>query len=472
MKTTQSSGTHPDHQTVADSFEFKINGKAMAISFTDQRLSPQAGSAIFWGWLHRVDWSRRLAAALPQRLPTSNNKLLPLEKALAFMHGLLCEARKLTHVAYLRRDPLVPELIGIKRIASQSVLSRFFQGFNSAATNLRCFRPLWHWGLNRLPSAKGGYTLDLDSTRLLHEDGHQEGVAVGYTRQGLKPCLHPLLAVLAEVRLVAQLWLRPGNAPCGSNAVAFFLDLWENLPAHLRLRGVRADAGFCLPELLALWEGMRLPYVVAAKLTQRIQTLIKGDLKWTPTEVPGTEVAQMEYEAIGWPQPRRLVLIRHRVRDGEDHVGKRLLDVPGYRFQALVTSLSAATHPPLAVWRYYNGRADCENVIKELREGFALPTLCLEQFWASEAALSLAALTYNLTVLFQRHLGWQQKVTIQSLRFWLFVTAGVLSHPGGQTTIKLAVPPRERDWWRRLWEKILSPFPNCNAVENRPAFSP
>jgi len=40
----------------------------------------------------------------------------------------------------------------------------------------------------------------------------------------------------------------------------------------------------------------------------------------------------------------------------------------------------------------------------------------------------------------------------------------------GKTTIKLAVPPRERDWWSRLWEKILSPFPNCNAVENRPAF--
>jgi len=24
---------------------------------------------------------------------------------------------------------------------------------------------------------------------------------------------------------------------------------------------------------------------------------------------------------------------------------------------------------------------------------------------------------------------------------------------------------------RRLWEKILSPLPNCNAVENRPAFT-
>ena len=53
----------------------------------------------------------------------------------------------------------------------------------------------------------------------------------------------------------------------------------------------------------------------------------------------------------------------------------------------------------------------------------------------------------------------------------LFVTAGVLSHPAGKTTVKLAVPPREQAWWRGLWEKILSPFPNCNAVENRPVLS-
>lgn len=49
-------------------------------------------------------------------------------------------------------------------------------------------------------------------------------------------------------------------------------------------------------------------------------------------------------------------------------------------------------------------------------------TLCPASFWATEAALSLAVLTYNLTVLFQRHLGWQAKVTIHSLRFWLFIS--------------------------------------------------
>jgi hypothetical protein len=270
---------------------------------------------------------------------------------------------------------------------------------------------------------------------------------------------------------VAQLWRRAGNATCGNNTTAFFLDLWHNLPRHVRLRGVRADSGFCLPELLALWEQLRLPYVVVAQLSEPIKNLLRAGLVWRPTEVPGTDVAEVAYQTSGWSQPRRVILIRHRVAERPGAGGKKLIDVPGYVFQALVTSWPTS-EPPLAVWRYYNGRADCENVIKELQQGFALTSLCLHSFWATEAALSLATLTYNLTVLFQRHLGWQTKVTIHSLRFWLFITPGLITHPAGKTTIKLAVPPRERDWWSRLWEKILSPFPNCNAVENRPAFAP
>ena len=470
MKKNQSKDDSPLHQTVADGLEFKVDGKAIAVEFTEQKLSAHAGSATFWAWLHSTGWASTLQRHLPHRVPTSNNHLPAVEKALAFTHGLLCEARKLTHVAYFRRDPLVPELLGIHRVASQSALSRFFGGFASAGKNLACFRALWRWSLGRLPSRPGGYTLDLDSTRLLHEDGHQQGVRAGYTRQGIKPCLHPLLAVLAEVRLVAQLWLRAGNATCGNNATAFFLDLWHNLPAHVRLRGVRADSGFCLPELLGLWEQLRLPYVVVATLSEPIHNFLRREQCWTPTELAGTEVSELEHRRLGWAQPRRLILIRHRLAERPEAVGKTLFDLPGYTFQALVTSLPAS-ESPLAVWRYYNGRADCENVIKELQSGFALTTLCLHSFWATEAALSLATLTYNLMVLFERHLGWQEKVTISSLRFWLFITPGIVAHPAGKTTIKLAVPPRERDWWSRLWEKILSPFPNCNAVENRPVFA-
>ena len=215
---------------------------------------------------------------------------------------------------------------------------------------------------------------------------------------------------------------------------------------------------------------MRLPYIVVGRLTVPVQHLIHHDTVWTPTELDGTDAADIQYQAHGWPYPRRLILIRHRLSERPGAGGKKLIEVPGYTFQVLVTNLPGTTSA-LAVWRDYNGRADCENVIKELQHGFALPSLCLKSFWATEAALCLATLTYNLTVLFQRHLGWQTKVTIQSLRLWLFITPGIIAHPAGKTTVKIAVPPRERDWWSRLWDKILAPFPNCNAVENRPAFA-
>mgnify|MGYP001085872753 CR=1 FL=1 len=135
-------------------------------------------------------------------------------KLLAFLAGLLAGAQKLAQVAYLRSDVMLPALLAIERIGSQSSFTRFFQGFTGPGQNLATFRGLWRWGMERLPSRPGGYSLDLDSTRLLHEDGQQEGVKVGYTRLGTKPCLHPLLAVIEEAKLVVGFWLRPGNCAC------------------------------------------------------------------------------------------------------------------------------------------------------------------------------------------------------------------------------------------------------------------
>lgn len=468
-KTDQSAGIHPAHQTVASKIQFQSARKSIQIEFTDQKLSPYAGTAPFWSFLHGSGWIGLLEKSLPHPLPKSNNHLQPLCQALGFIQGLLCGAKKLTQVAYLRRDPMVPELVGIKRVPSQSALSRFFQGFASAGRNLRCFRPLFGWCLDRLPSRPGGYALDLDSTRLLHEDGHQQGVKVGYTRVGTKPCLHPLLAVLSEARMVASFWLRPGDSSCANNVQSFFLDLWENLPRQIHLRVVRADAGFCVGALLMLWETLRLNFVVAARLTQPLQSVLKKELAWQATEIAGTEVAEVDYREQGWPATARLIVLRHRLAGKTGRAGGKLLfDCPGYLYQGLVTNLPR-TQKPLAIWREYNGRAACENIIKELDAGYGLPHLVCQDFWATEAALSLGVLAHNLIVLFERKLGWLEAVTIGTLRYWLFVTAGVISQAHGRTTIRLAVPAKERDWWRKLWEKLLAPFPNCNAVENRPA---
>jgi hypothetical protein len=471
MKPNQSKGESPVHQSVAEKIQFQSAGQSIQIEFTDQQLSPHAGTATFWSFLHQSGWRELVEHCLPHPPPTSNNALSPLTKVLGFVQGLLCGAKKLTHLAYLRRDPMMPELLGIKRVPSQSTFTRFFQGFTSAGKNLACFRPLFRFGLERLPSRREGYALDMDSTRLLHEDGHQEGVEVGYTRVGTKPCLHPLLAVLSEVRLVASFWLRPGNCSCANNVVGFFLDLWDNLPSHLRLRVVRADAGFYVAELLRCWESLRLKFIVVARLTRPVQSLLRREDRWAQTEIDGTEVAELDYREADLPATVRCIAIRHRVKEKNNRAGgKLLIDCPGYLYQVLVTNLPLSV-PPLEVWRDYNGRAACENMIKELDAGYGLPDLVCHGFWATEAALSFGVLTHNLVVLFERKLGWLDAVTLGSLRYWLFVTAGIISHPQGKTTIKLAVPACEHDWWHALWEKLLSPNPNCNAVGPRPNFA-
>jgi hypothetical protein len=445
--------------------EVPTPAESIRVGFTDQKVSGRAGLASFAGFLHWHSLGRLLQQALPVRAARRGpgRKPLPMEDvAMGFITGILAGAQKLTQVAYLRADPLIAPLLAIERVASQSSFTRFFARFNNAAVNLRSFRPLWRWALERLPSRPGGYCLDLDSTRLLHEDGHQEGVQVGYTRLGTKPCLHPLLAVLEEPKLVANFWLRPGNCGCANNVVPFTLEVLASLPTYVRLRLVRGDSGFCEARWLALLESQHLPYIVVARLLRPLARLCRQETIWQPSEVPGTEVAEVWHRELGWERERRLILVRHRVEEKERPGGKKLLDVPGYLFQALVTNLPVAV-APIEVWRQYNPRAGCEGVIKQLDADFALDKLCLKQFFATEAAMVLAVLAYNLCILFQRHLGWLDRVTAATLRFRLFTTGGIISRSGGRTTIRLAVPAEERDWWRTLFEKLLSPWPNCNS---------
>jgi len=439
------------------------NGKeTIRIGFTRQRISPHAGLSAFGSFLHWHRFKELLRKHLPQR--TSPNARPSEDMALGFMTGILAGAKKLTQVAHLRADPLVPELLGIAGIGSQSAYSRYFPCFKSAPANSQCFGQFWRWSLERLRTRKEGYTLDVDSTQLLHEDGHQkEGVATGHTHRGLKRAYHPLLAIIAEAKVVAGFWLRPGNTRSDTNVVGFFEELLARLPHWLHLKLVRADSGFCYEPLLALLENRRLLYVVVARLYEPVRSLIRTTTDWQRTDIPGTEVAEAWHKEWGWSQARRVVLLRHSRPDAG---GRLLLECPGYAYQALVTNLGPEVGA-LEVWRRYNGRAGSENVIRELDECFALPQLSLKKFYATEAALSLAVLSYNLCILFQCHIGWMERVTAATLRFLVFTTGGVISRTGGYTTIRLAVQnQRHKQWWARLLEKLSCPFPNCNAVED------
>jgi hypothetical protein len=444
-------------QTVRLPIDTKDATSSIRISFTDQRLTAHGGMIVWSHFLHQKSFRQRLREVLPH-CPTSPNAYDPTDVALGYVGGILCGADKLSRVAWLQSDPALSQVLGVEAIASQSTLSRFFEVFGQKTCN--ALNGLHRQAVGSLPSLKDGYTLDLDSWSLLHEDGHQQGVAVGYTRQGLKPCHRPLIAALAESKVVANYWLRRGDSPCANGAAEFLRQTVQGLPAHIRLKLVRGDAGFGEASVQDMAQTLGLKFIFVARLTQKTQSLCRHDeAHWQRTEIPGLEVQEVELEQPG----RRLIVVRQRIEQRPDAGGKTLLEVPGYRFQALVTNLPRSVDA-LSVWRQYNGRADIENRIKELGQQFGIKRLCVENFWGTEAMHHLAIAAYNLCVLLQRRLGQLQKCELNTLRWRLFGRAAVWSRARGKPTLKLAVRGQaSRTWWHDILTKLTA-WPNCNAV--------
>jgi hypothetical protein len=444
-------------QTVRLPIDTKDRTSSIRISFTDQRLTAHGGMIVWSHFLHQKGFRRQLREVLPH-CPTSPNAYDPTDVALGYVGGILCGADKLSRVAWLQSDPALSQVLGVEAIASQSTLSRFFDVFGQKTCN--ALNGLHRQALASLPTFKEGYTLDLDSWALLHEDGHQQGVAVGYTRQGLKPCHRPLIAALAESKLIANYWLRRGDSACANGAAEFLRQTVASLPAHLRIKLLRGDAGFGEASVQAMAQALGLKFILVARLTQKVQSWCRhDDAHWQRTEITGLEVQEVELD-----QPdRRLIVIRQRVEQRPEAGGKTLLEVPGYRFQALVTNLPRSVDA-LSVWRQYNGRADIENRIKELGQQFGIKRLCVENFWGTEAMHHLAIAAYNLCVLLQRRLGQLEKCELNTLRWRLFGRAAVWSRAHGKPTLKLAVRHQtHRHWWRDILTKLTA-LPNCNAV--------
>jgi Transposase DDE domain group 1 len=460
MKKPTQPHTGGTHQTVIQ-INTAHSSQSIRIGFTDRRLTAYGGMACWSAFLNKRKARQELESFLPQ-MPTSPNAYEPTDVALGLIGGILCGADKLSRAAYLRNDPAIAEVLGIEAVASQSTFSRFLDGFDEAASN--ALNGLHRWSIGRLPSLRDGYTLDLDSWSLLHEEGHQEGVRKGYTPKGLEPCHRPLIACLAEPKLVAGFWLRPGNAQCPEGMPESVGQMLDQLPSHIRIGCVRADAGFYNEKVLQMLEQRHLHYIVGVKLYEKWQKYCRhSDEAWTATEVPGLEVQEIAGPVLG----RRILILRHRLLDRPQAGGRALVELPAYRFGALVTNLPASWSA-VSVWRHYNGRSESENRIKELGSQFGIKGFCCQKFWATQAVCHLAIWAYNLCVLLQRELGLLEKVQLQTLRWRLFCRAAIWSRSQGQLTLKLAVRgTKERNWWLQIIEKLNSLLPplNCNAVE-------
>ena len=140
---------------------------------------------------------------------------------------------------------------------------------------------------------------------------------------------HPILAVLAEAPFILHGWLRSGNTEAARGVVPFLQEALVLLPEGMWIRCVRVDSGFFEEAILSFLEERKLPYLVVARMTSTLQRRCAGLKDWTVLD-DRYAVGEFTVQLFGWSKARRLVVLRERVREGQDAVGRRLRDVPGY----------------------------------------------------------------------------------------------------------------------------------------------
>lgn len=443
---------------------------SLELRYTGKPVSGWGGLLAVMRYFERRGVRQVLASALPDGR-TSPNQIPVVDLVVAFLAAVLTGGRRFAHVERLRTDEVVQTILGLARMPSAMTLTRYFGGLvRSQVEHLSVVLGEFVFGQLKWPLL--GATLDLDST-VFERYGNQEGSLKGYNpRKPGRPSHHPLLAMLAEAKLVLHAWLRSGNTSSARGVKAFLAETLARLPQDFRIYAVRADSGFFVSEFLEELERRALPYVIVVRMNPRLRRAVAAIRQWQ-SFAPGLEAGETTYRAHGWSAPRRLVVVRELLDERPEARGRKLLEVPGYTFHVLVTTLG---HDPVATWRFYNSRAESENRIKELKEDFGADGFCLQSFDGTEAAFRLICFLFNLIAEFKREVTQDQAPRLSTLRTKVLVIGAILGREGRHTVLRLGLRERWRQRFAALLQRIaalaISTVAQFTDYAKKPALRP
>jgi hypothetical protein len=435
-------------ETVPREITALLSSERLILRETERAVTPFGGVAVFVTFLQKIDLVGQLRRHMPIRW-RSPNQIDPTATFLAFLLTVLVGAKRFAHAALLRGDQALHALLGMKRFPVDDTIRNLFGEFGMGQVQ-RLYEPLTEWQMQRLPLRPEGYTLDLDST-VFERYGKQQGSLKGHNpRKHGRPSHHPLLAVLSEAHFLLHGWLRSGNCGTARGVEEFLKEALALWGQRQKIRLLRADSGFFEDQLLSFLEQRRLPYIVVARLTKWVKRSAQRVEQWRELD-ENFAIGEFRLRLHSWKVERRFVVLRERIREGRDRVGRKLIDVPGYTFRIFVTSCADA---PEEIWRDYNRRADVENRIAELKHDLGADGFCLKQFFATEAAFRAVLLLFNLLSEFQRAAGLTGYRAPATIRTQVLTCGAILGRAGRRRVVHLS----------RAWGGLKSRISLLNSI--------
>ena len=117
-----------------------------------------------------------------------------------------------------------------------------------------------------------------------------------------------------------------------------------------------------------------------------------GIRNWTEVDADHAE-GEFFAKLQGCDKEASLVVVRERVREAKEAVGRKRIDVPGYTFRIYVTNRPGE---PLELWRERNKRAVIEQRIEGIKAELHADGFRMKDFFATESAFLAVLFTFNL----------------------------------------------------------------------------
>ena len=378
--------------------------------------------------------------------------------------SVLAGHKRYAHVTALRADGVLPELLGTTRILSEDAVRRALGAIVEEKGIAWLQRHLDHC---TEPVLGEGWILDADTTiKPLY--GHQEGAVLGYNpKKPGRPSHAYHTYILANLRLVLDVDVMPGNQHSANHSAPGLWALLERIGRDRWPKMLRADKGFCSDALMRKCETEGLPYLMRLRLTKNVKRAIErlaGRRDWTDAG-QGWHGIETTLKLTGWARARRVVLLRRRIAgdskparpvDGDQlQLSFPTFLEPGETWEhaALVTSL---TEPIMGLGQLYRDRADCENAFDELKNQWGWGGFTTQDLARCRLAARLVALVYNWWNLFTRLAEPDKHLEAITSRPLLLTAIAERIRHARQTTLRIASSHGRASWASRALAGIAA----------------
>jgi hypothetical protein len=370
---------------------------------SDPSLTGVAGLVPFGTFLRRIGLDAQLAQAF-DGLKSGQAVVYPMSAQMRLLiDATVAGEQRVFGLEDLASDPLFVELAGgtvpsIDTVYRDLARMDFFE-------NAKLELVMAQRGLERLQKLRlDRVHCDIDTT-VEPVFGEQQGAELGYNpRYPGRRSYHPILAFVAETGTCVGARLRPGNESLGDDEAELIRTYVRRVVEHVPEKTgvvVRVDSGGdCTRILSAIDDVAGAVFVVKAHLSPGLANAVMLAPHWTTVDEdaegePLVQVAEIGFQREEWVNAERhfrVIAVRRRDRDTCKQV--QLWSHLDYTVQVFITNDTVSD--PWEVAQSYDGRAEIEGRIAELKNGVGIAKVPTCEFEANHAMLLLKLLTHNL----------------------------------------------------------------------------